>query len=256
MNNLLSSIQQSFQPNTSQTNILQQQQINQQKINSLLQQSAETLMCEPTCQKEKIKEELKQKYLDAETNLQTAPTKFEQTKKNFYTFSEGAPYYSNMQEQELTQKAEQIGIVLTETFNQEVSSAKTMNAYYNTALINSNYTAQLYDELKKQNVEIDKDLRNRQGDILTNDRKTYYETDALDSLKLWYKFWWYIYYILILVILLSMLLVQSMYSSMIKSVLFVLLAFYPYYIKFIMSKIIGLFTNVYSSLPTTVYTNL
>jgi len=35
MNNLLSSIQQSFQPNTSQTNILQQQQINQQKINSL-----------------------------------------------------------------------------------------------------------------------------------------------------------------------------------------------------------------------------
>ena len=256
MNNLLSSIQQSFQPNTAQSNILQQQQINQQKINALLQQSAEALMCGPTCQKEKIKEELKQKYLDAETNLQIAPIKFEETKKNYYVFTEGSSYYGNIHEQELKNKADQIGNVLTETFNEEVSSAKIMNAYYNTALINSGYTKQLFDELTIQNAEMEKDLRNRQGDILTNDRKTYYETDALESLKSWYTFWWYIYYILILVVLLSLLLVPSELSFMKKSIVFILLVFYPYYINYIMQMITNLYTNIYNSIPTTVYNNL
>jgi hypothetical protein len=256
MNNLLSSIQQSFQPNTAQSSILKQQQINQQKINSLLQQSAEALMCGPTCQKEKIKEELKQKYLDAETNLQIAPQKFEQTKKNFYVFTEGRPYYDNMQEAELKEKAEKIGELLTENFLEEVSSAKTMNAYYNTALINSGYTSQLFDELIKKNEELEKDLKNQHGDILTNDRKTYYETGALDSLKSWYKLWWYLYYILVLVVLLSMLFVQSKYSFLIKSILFVLLLFYPYYINYIMQMIHSLYTNVYNSIPKNVYNNL
>ena len=57
MNNLLSSLQQGLQQNTQQTNksnILQQQQINQSKINALLEKSAEALMCGPTCQKLKI----------------------------------------------------------------------------------------------------------------------------------------------------------------------------------------------------------
>jgi len=256
MNNLLSSIQQSFQPNTAQSNILQQQQINQQKINNLLEQSAEVLMCGPTCQKEKIKEELKQKYLDAETNLQIAPIKFEETKKNYYTFSEGAPYYANMQEDELVNKANQIAALLTESFNEEISSAKTMNAYYNTALINSNYTEQLYVEIKKQNVEMEKELRNSQGDILTNDRKTYYETDALERLKAWYSFWWYIYYILIIVIFLSLLLVPSNFSFTIKSIIFILLFFYPYYINYLLLLVKNLVTNVSNSIPKNVYNNL
>ena len=103
---------------------------------------------------------------------------------------------------------------------------------------------------------MEKDLRNRQGDILTNDRKTYYETDALESLKSWYTFWWYIYYILILVVLLSLLLVPSQLSFMKKSIVFILLVFYPYYINYIMQMITNLYTNIYNSIPTTVYNNL
>jgi hypothetical protein len=233
----------------------QQQQINN-KINSLLQKSAEALVCGPECQKEKIKAELKQKYLDAETNLQIAPIKFEETKKNYYTFTEGAPYYANMQEAELVQKADQIATLLTENFNEEVSNAKTMNAYFNTALINSGYTMQLYEELKKQNEELELNLRNSQGDILTNDRKTYYETDALDRLKLWYSFWWYIYYILVLVILLSLILVPSPYSMKVKSIVFILILFYPYYINYIIQFFVGWYKDVANSIPKNVYNNL
>ena len=48
----------------------------------------------------KISTELKQKYLDAQTNLQTAPINLENTKKNFYVYSEGLPFYDKMREED------------------------------------------------------------------------------------------------------------------------------------------------------------
>ena len=141
MDKLFSSIQQTLQPNDK-NSLLQNQQLNQDKINDLLNKSAEALLCGPDCQKMKITDELKQKYLDAETNIQIAPIKLEQTKKNYYVYKEGRPFYDNMLEEELKQKAEKISELLGESFNEEVSSANTMNQYLNTALINSEYTSE------------------------------------------------------------------------------------------------------------------
>ena len=103
MDKLFSSIQQTLQPNDK-NSLLQNQQLNQDKINDLLNKSAEALLCGPDCQKMKITDELKQKYLDAETNIQTAPIKLEQTKKNYYVYKEGRPFYDNMLEEELKKK--------------------------------------------------------------------------------------------------------------------------------------------------------
>ena len=111
MDNLFSNIQQSLNQmnqNDTKQSLLQSQQANQDKINELLEKSSEAIMCGPTCQKMKVTEELKQKYLDAETNMQTAPIKLEQSKKNYYIYTEGRPYYDNMKEEELTKKAETI----------------------------------------------------------------------------------------------------------------------------------------------------
>ena len=65
-----------------QKKLLQKQQISQDKINQLLELSSQELICGPDCQQKKISTELKQKYLDAQTNLQTAPINLENTKKN------------------------------------------------------------------------------------------------------------------------------------------------------------------------------
>ena len=259
MNNLLSNLQQGLQQNTqqaNQSNILQQQQINQSKINALLEQSAEALMCGPTCQKLKISEELKQKYLDAQTNMQTAPIKFEETKKNYYVYTEGLPAYNNIQEEELKQKAEKLAVLLGENFNEEITSARTMNTYYNTAIINSSYTQELLDEVTKQNIKLEKKLRKDHGDILTNDRKTYYETDALEQLKSWYTFWWYIFYLLVVVFLIAIIVTPSNLSLLKKSILFILLVFYPYYIDYIAKWVYNLFTSIRDSMPKSVYNNL
>jgi hypothetical protein len=85
---LLSQIQKNLtnKNNPNAQSLLQSQQLSQEKINELLEQSSQAIMCGPECQKAKVSEDLKQKYLDAETNMQTAPMQLDQSKKNYYVY--------------------------------------------------------------------------------------------------------------------------------------------------------------------------
>jgi hypothetical protein len=145
-----------------QQELLKRQLNAQDKINSLLDSSSQSLMCGPDCQKFKTSDELKQKYQDAQTNKITAPIKLEESRKNYYVFTEGENYYNNMLEDELKKKAEQLSINISENFNEEVSSAKTMNDFYNTSLINSNYTQELLNQYSEKNAELKLKLRDHQ----------------------------------------------------------------------------------------------
>jgi hypothetical protein len=240
----------------SQQELLQKQLSAQNQISALLEQSASTLLCGPECQKQKISQELQQKMLDAQTNLQTAPIHLEETRKNYYVYTQGRPYYDNMLEEELTKKASTIGALLTENFNDEVTSAQTMNTIYNTDLINSKYTKELLEQYISKNNALKLKLRNKHGDILINDRKTYYEKDALETLSTWYKFWWYVYYIVVLVFIIASFLTPSSLSMIKKAIIIILLVFYPYYISYIVNWFSNLYSTVYQQIPKNVYNNL
>jgi hypothetical protein len=259
MDKLFSTIQQSFSQtnqNGDKKNLLQNQQISQEKINELLEQSSQAIICGPSCQKLKVSEELKQKYLDAETNTQTAPIKLEQSKKNYYVYTEGRPYYDNMKEDELKIKADKISEMLEENFNSEVSSANTMNIYLNTALINSENTKELLKEYLEKNQILKLKLRERHGDILTNDRKTYYETEALDTLNSWYRLFWYIYYIVVLILILAFIFSPNEFTLIKKIIIIVLFIFYPYYITYINNWIYSIYLWIIGTIPKNVYNNL
>jgi hypothetical protein len=286
MDKLFSNIQQnltSLQNNINQDNnkktLLQRQQISQDKINELLEKSSQAMLCGPTCQKLRVTDELKQKYLDAETNMQTAPLKLEQSKKNYYIFTEGRPYYDNMREEELKKKANMTSQLLAENFNDEISSANTMNTYLNTALINSENTKELLKEYLGKNQLLKVKLRERHGDILTNDRKTYYETEAYENLLLWYRFFWWIYYIVVLMLILGLIFSPSyidaftLFTTQLnnqpvpgtrlnlnrvfyKILIIVLLIFYPYYIDYVIKWIYGKIMWILNKIPKNVYNNL
>jgi hypothetical protein len=255
MDNLLSNIQQGSQENDK-NNLLDNQQINQEKINALLEESAEALTCGPTCQKLKVSEELKQKYLDAQANIQTAPIELEQTKKNYYIYTQGRPAYNEMQQKELVAKSIKITKMIGENFMEEVSAANTMNQYLNTALVNSDYTAELLKEYKKKNQILKLKLKDSHGDILTNDRKTYYEVSAIDRLHNWYKVFFIIFYLSFIVFILSMFLVPNQLTQRQKIIFSILLVGYPYYIDPIVRTIYGFYMNMYNNIPKNVYNDL
>jgi len=259
MDKLFSNIQQSLNnmnQNDKKQTLLQRQQASQDKINELLEKSSQAIMCGPTCQKIKVTEDLKQKYLDAETNMQTAPIKLEQSKKNYYIFTEGRPYYDNMKEEELKTKANTISQMIEENFNYEVSSANTMNTYLNTALINSENTKELLKEYLEKNQVLKLKLRDRHGDILTNDRKTYYETEALERLQLWYLLLWRIYYLLVITFLLSLVLSPSNITLLGKIFLAVFFIFFPYIFHWTNQVAYKIYYWVLNRIPKNVYNNL
>lgn len=236
--------------------LLQKQQISTEKLNSLLEQSLSALSCGPTCQKIKTSEDLKQKYLNAQTNLQTAPIQLETSKKNFYVFTEGEPRYNDMLEKELKQKADMMGKMLADNFHEEISNAKLMNSYYNTELTNSAYTKELYSVYLEKNQAIQKNIKGHHADVLTNDRKTYYETEAIEDLRYWHSFFWFIYYLFVIPLFTFALFMRTSYNFGIRIILQFIALLYPYYIDFILRKIYGFFYSIWIRLPKNVYNDL
>lgn len=236
--------------------ILQKQQESTAKLQALLEKSTQALTCGPDCQKEKVLGELNQKYLDAKTNLQIAPITLEQTKKNYYVFKEGRPYYDNMLETELTTKAEELSTILSDNFSEELANAKSLNNMLSIDIINSNNTLELYNEYVSKNAELKTIIGNSNADILTNDRKTYYESQEYESIQKWYTRFIWTYYILVLVFLLGVLLSQTQMSRSSLIIIFVLLVIYPFIINRIVQNVGGFITTTLGYLPTNVYNNL
>ena len=135
--------------------------------------ASEALTCGPVCQREKELTKLNQEYLNAQTNVQVAPITLEETKKNYYVFKDGRPFYENMLEKELEEKAEHIATIIAENFDEEVGTVTTLNEVLNTDTINSVNTFELYDDYAAKNLALEAIIAGSKGDILTNDRKTW-----------------------------------------------------------------------------------
>jgi hypothetical protein len=236
--------------------LLLRQQQNIEQINALLEQSMDTILCGPECQRLKLEQELEQKYIDAQMNLETAPVILEDTKKNYYVFKEGETYYNEMLEKELTQKANELTKLLKQNFNKQISNVNILNKYYESDLINSDSGRELYKHYKKENEHLEKIIKEEYGDILTNNRKTYYSVEGLLRLKLWHKFFWYIYYILYIILIISFLLVDSQLSLIKKIVISIILLVYPYIIHPIVKWFYNIIIMLYNKLPKSVYNNI
>jgi len=236
--------------------LLKKQQKSTEKLNALLEQSLSAISCGPTCEKIKKEKELKQKYLDAQTNLQTAPIQLENTKKNYYVFTEGQPYYDNMLEEELKKKAKTLIQILFENFHEEIVNANMMNAYYKTEEINSSYTKELYAHYLEKNKLILKTIKEHHGDILTNDRKTYYETEALETLKNWYNFFWFFYYFIIIPLFTFAVIAKTSHHFLVRLVFCLIALGLPYIIDPFLRVIYGFLKSIWETIPKNVYNNL
>ena len=166
--------------------------LNLNNFNSLIEKAKQAVMCDSNCQKQKTTDELKQKYLASEANLVSAPAQVDISKKNYVTFTKGELAYNNEKEQELHKKAKIIINKFNDEFNKEVQQIKQQIDTYNSIVVNFKNVEDLYVKYKKENDVLNKKFKNNSSDILTNERKTYYENQGIDTLNFVY------YYILIL----------------------------------------------------------
>jgi len=263
MDQLLSSIMNSQTTNNTTTsnpstmnvnNLLSKQMDTNSSINSLIDNATKLIMCPPgsACEKENVSAELNRELQDAIVNEQVAPLRLANAKRYYYTYTQGKSGYNGMLEKELQEKSRLITKQIGDKFIEEVKNAVTMNMFFNTAQLNSENTVELYNEYLKKNAEMAEIIKGSRGDVLTNDRKTYYETEAMEKLKMWYTVIISIYWILVVTFILSIFFSTSTMSRTKQIVLVVMLVLYP----FIIHKVVVYFYNLFSTTIKNTETNI
>lgn len=224
------------------------------KFNSFLDAAAETIACGPQCQQQKKTDELKNKFLTAESNLALAEPQYQIAKQNYYMFTAGQSGYDDMMESEYREKAELIAQKFKETYDDEISKIKSQLDTYNGLLINFENVVDLHKQYEKENEQLFKQLKHETNDILTNERKTYYEEQEIDSLNNYYRYiLWIIYTIAVICFAFFSLIYASQTSLTVRLLMLTVFIILPFISTWILGSIIKLFYWLFGFLPKNVY---
>jgi hypothetical protein len=229
-------------------------QFDMNKFNKLVEQASDAILCNSDCRKKRLEEKLKQNYLHAQTNLVTASSQVQNAEKNYFTFTHGKGAYNDLLDNQLHRKAEMITNKFTENFDEEVKNINSQINTYDGLLINFKNVFDLFIKYKKENLELFKELKDETNDVLTNERKTYYEDQNIDRLKFFYYYFFLIIYIIFVICFGSFSLIYpSQTSWKVKLALFILFILLPFFSTWILGSIIYLVYKIYNLLPKNVY---
>lgn len=229
-------------------------QFSASNINALFAEIQNMINCDPECQQRKEAEKLKLKYELSKSVLASAPAMVEETHKNYITYTEGETAWNEVYEQQLQEEAQK----KADEFKQKQEDIK-INIQrqldsYGGVLLNYKNIAELYLKYKKENVELVKELKKTSNDVLTNERKTYYQDQQSDVLKFYY------YYIILLIYIICVVFfgaISFIYPSQtdwkIRFGIFLLFVFLPFIATRLLGFIIYIIYGIYYMLPKNVY---
>ena len=114
----------------------------------------------------------------------------------------------------------------------------------------------LYTNYVKENKELEKELKETTSDVVTNDRKTYYQDQGITTLDSIYKFLMVIYSITVTVYLLSSFLYPSTMSITMRVIIYLFLLIYPLIATNLLRWVISMIMKLINMLPKNVHTNI
>jgi len=226
------------------------------KFNTFIQQASDSITCNSDCQKEREAEKLKQAYLDSETNLASADSKLADAREKYLVFTEGSSVYNEMVESELQDEAELIANTFSDNFDEEVVKIQTQIDSLDTVVTSYDYAVELLRKYKLENKELFNELKDESNDVLTNERKTYYENQQIDSLKFYYLYFLIgIYVICVICFVIFSFIYPSQLSSIAKLLTVGAFIVLPFFSTWILGMIIFLAHKAYNLIPKNVYKN-
>jgi hypothetical protein len=229
-------------------------QFDMNRFNSFLDKAQQAISCGPECQREKVIDDLKNKFNTAQSNLILAEPQYQAAKRNYYTYVSGQNGYNQMLEDELHEKADSMVAKFKEATDEEVQKIKSQIQTYDGLLINFRNVVDLYKQYKSENIKLYKQLKEDTNDILTNDRKTYYEDQQNENLNGYYYYILIVIYIIVLIcFIVFSLFFPSQTSFQTKIVLILLFIGLPFISTWILGKIIYIIYWLFGMLPKNVY---
>lgn len=223
-------------------------------FNSFIQAASQQIACGSECQRQKQIEQLKDNYLNAQSNLKLAKPQYDIAKKEYYSYVDGQNGYNQMIEDELNKKADSISENYKNSFDKKINNINSLLDTYNSLIINFRNVLDLFNQYKKDNLFLAKKLKNDSNDVLTNERKTFYEDQNIYSLNsIYYYILLTIYIITVICFAVFSLIYPSQTSWKIKLLILVLFVALPFISTFLLGKTIELIYWIISFLPKNVY---
>ena len=214
------------------------------------------LLCDAICQNDKTASSLYQTYLNAKTNMSSAPNQLNIATQDYITYMKGSSGYQEYQEQQFEAKANTTADTYLKKFDDEVNKIKSEITTYNNLFMNYTNVVDLNEKYENAVIMIKNKLKAKTSDILTNDRKTYYEDQGNDNLK-YYNYILSIFYIILLVIYVILFFTHSSYFDWkIRLAFFILLILYYFIGTFLLGKLLSIINKIIRFLPQNVYTDL
>jgi len=224
------------------------------KFNSFINSATQAVTCNSECQRSRATEQLKNNYLTAKSNLHLAEPQYEIARRNYYTYVDGESGYNEMIEEELNKQADLFVTIFKENYELEKSKINSQLETYNGLLINFKNIVDLYKNYKTENIKLFEELKEGTNDILTNERKTYYEDQNNDYLNIYYYYFFLIvYYIIVICFCVFSLIYPSTTNWKIRVFLGLIFVMLPLISTWILGKIIQLIYWLFDLLPKNVY---
>jgi hypothetical protein len=145
---------------------------------------------------------------------------------------------------------------MQQEFDENVDKANNLTATYETLDNQNEYMIDLKNKYIKENALLTLKIKDITNDIVTNDRKTYYQEQNMDRVDGWFHLYIAIYIILICILGICIMLANSKYSIFIKMPIFFLFLLYPFVSKYIIILVVGVFKNVSELFPKNIYKDL
>ena len=229
---------------------------NLNNFNDLMNQANEIISCDSSCQQQQTSSQLKQNYLNAETNMISAPQQLHNAQKEYIINTQGVTSYNQFIDKELHEKADKIANTYQKKIDDDISTIKNEIKTYDGLLVNFNNIVDLYNKYKDENHKLETNLKNKSSDILTNDRKTYYEDQGISKLNTYYSFLIAAYAFIALVFLLSIFLVKTSISFMVRIFILILIVIYPFLCYGFFHLLYKLYNHIKGFFPSNAYRTL
>lgn len=226
------------------------------KFNKMIDQASKIVSCDSNCQRAKRKEELKQKFISARANVQTAPDQLNLATKRYFAFSNGPAMYEEITTDELKKKAKLLSAEIASNFLSEVDQIMNNLQEYSSALNGAKLADEYNKTLIAKIVELQNKLYSSINGTVTNDRRSYYELESIAYLRRWNYFFTIIFYVLVIALVLSFILVPNNNGLGKKIVISIALASYPFYILHIAKFVNKTYNKILKVVPKDIYKNM
>jgi hypothetical protein len=210
-------------------------------------------LCDAECRKKQQLVILEQNYQNAKSNLANAPSEYEIAKKKYYA---SLGNNSSIEQMDYSNKADKIGITLQNNFNKSYKEASILLQSYEGVYINLNNVFDLLQNYIKENNNLENKIKKISSDIVTNDRKTFYEDQSIEVLKKYYKWMKYVYIFILIVYIFCIFLIPQQMSRIKELLILFFLILYPFIVIPVWKFILKIYNKIKEIVPKNVYKSL